>query len=126
MEPISSYLEDLIEDQVTEYLVPDKVLLKYAMAMDIVRPSCSRSCCFTRAYGHYAVGTGSVVQQCMGSLREELDEAFVGYKRSQEEREAGAERLAWHRVGVSLKYVFIVCSSIMFGVWAFASEIMCV
>ena len=108
MEPISSYLEDLIEDQVTEYLVPDKVLLKYSMAMDIVRPSCSRSCCFTRAYGHYAVGTGSVVQQCMG--REELDEAFVGYKRSQEEREAGAERWVWHCVRVSLIYVCTVCS----------------
>ena len=92
LEPISTYLENLTEDQASEYLVPDKVLLKYAMAMDIVRPSCSRSCCFTRAYGHYAVGTGSVVQQCLE--KGELDVAFEGYKKAVEESEAGTERFA--------------------------------
>ena len=89
LQPVSFYLEVLTEEQQSQYLVPDKLLLKYAVAMDIVRPSCTRSCCFTRAYGHYAVGTGSVLQVCGGV--EELDVAFEGYKKALEESKSGAE-----------------------------------
>ena len=89
LQPISFYLEVLTEEQQSQYLVPDKILLKYAMAMDIVRPTCTRSCCFTRAYGHYAVGTGSVLQVCGGV--EELDVAFEGYKKALEESKSGTE-----------------------------------
>uniref|UniRef100_A0A8C4RUU6 tRNA (cytosine(38)-C(5))-methyltransferase n=1 Tax=Erpetoichthys calabaricus TaxID=27687 RepID=A0A8C4RUU6_ERPCA len=38
------------------------VLLRYAMLMDIVTPVCRRSGCFTKGYGHYVEGTGSVLQ----------------------------------------------------------------
>lgn len=43
-----------------EYLIPDKILLKYGSILDIVTREDNRSCCFTKAYSHYAEGTGSV------------------------------------------------------------------
>ncbi|KAJ8389046.1 hypothetical protein AAFF_G00124430 [Aldrovandia affinis] len=45
-----------------EYLLPPKTLLRYALLLDIVRPTCRRSVCFTKGYGHYVEGTGSVLQ----------------------------------------------------------------
>ncbi|KAG8252724.1 tRNA (cytosine-5-)-methyltransferase [Homalodisca vitripennis] len=42
-----------------EFLVPDK-LLKRAWVMDIITKESTRSCCFTKAYGHYVEGTGSI------------------------------------------------------------------
>jgi tRNA (cytosine38-C5)-methyltransferase len=43
-----------------QFNVPDKVLAKHAWLLDIVGPNSTRSCCFTKAYGHYVEGTGSV------------------------------------------------------------------
>lgn len=43
-----------------QFYVPDRVLEKYAWLLDIVGPHSTRSCCFTKAYGHYVEGTGSV------------------------------------------------------------------
>uniref|UniRef100_A0A1B6H4C4 tRNA (cytosine(38)-C(5))-methyltransferase n=1 Tax=Cuerna arida TaxID=1464854 RepID=A0A1B6H4C4_9HEMI len=42
-----------------EFLVPDK-LLKRAWVMDIITKESTRSCCFTKAYGNYIEGTGSI------------------------------------------------------------------
>lgn len=58
---ISSYLDDLSEIDVQQFLVPDKILEKYAQGLDIVSAKSHSSCCFTRGYYHYAVGTGSVL-----------------------------------------------------------------
>lgn len=33
-----------------QYLLPPKTLLRYALLMDIVRPTCRRSVCFTKGY----------------------------------------------------------------------------
>jgi tRNA (cytosine38-C5)-methyltransferase len=44
-----------------QFSVPDKVLAKHAWLLDIVGPNSTRSCCFTKAYGHYVEGTGSVL-----------------------------------------------------------------
>jgi tRNA (cytosine38-C5)-methyltransferase len=44
-----------------QFCVPDRVLGKYAWLLDIVGPHSTRSCCFTKAYGHYVEGTGSVL-----------------------------------------------------------------
>lgn len=63
---VSEYLEDLHGDVLERYLVPDKVLQKYATALDIVQEDCRHSCCFTKAYGNYAVGTGSILQHSLG------------------------------------------------------------
>jgi len=90
LSPISTYLQELTDEKVSEYLVPDKVLLKYAIGMDIIRPSDSRSCCFTRAYGHYAVGTGSVLQHCLG--QGDMDKAFELYSCAVDKQKRGEER----------------------------------
>lgn len=60
--PLSNYLENVDRDLLGRYLVPDKILQRCAVALDIVQSSSQHSCCFTKAYGNYAVGTGSVLQ----------------------------------------------------------------
>ena len=80
---ISSYLLSPSDDELSSYLVPDKILQKYAIAMDIVQPSSTHSCCFTKAYGNYALGTGSVLQHSLDS--NELAKAFEEYSKLQGE-----------------------------------------
>ncbi|TRY79898.1 hypothetical protein TCAL_10044 [Tigriopus californicus] len=41
----------------------DAMLLRYAEVMDIVTEESERSCCFTKSYGRYVEGTGSILQQ---------------------------------------------------------------
>ncbi|EDO32554.1 predicted protein, partial [Nematostella vectensis] len=43
-----------------QFLLPTKVLSRFSLVLDIVTAKSRRSCCFTKAYGHYAEGTGSV------------------------------------------------------------------
>ncbi|CAG8770281.1 6246_t:CDS:2, partial [Racocetra persica] len=63
--PIEKYLTNADGDR---YSIPNKTLLKYGKLFDIVKPSSTRSCCFTKGYYHYVEGTGSILQ-----LNEELD-----------------------------------------------------
>ncbi|XP_034616239.1 tRNA (cytosine(38)-C(5))-methyltransferase isoform X1 [Trachemys scripta elegans] len=58
-------LKDFLEEdgeETSQYFLPPKALLRYAFLLDIVTPSCRRSTCFTKGYGHYVEGTGSVLQ----------------------------------------------------------------
>ncbi|KAK1345587.1 hypothetical protein QTO34_008049 [Cnephaeus nilssonii] len=57
-------LKDFLEDDIdmNQYLLPPKSLLRYALLLDIVQPTCRRSMCFTKGYGRYIEGTGSVLQ----------------------------------------------------------------
>ncbi|GAB1285977.1 tRNA (cytosine(38)-C(5))-methyltransferase [Apodemus speciosus] len=56
-------LKDFLEDEDTDqYLLPPKLLLRYALLLDIVKPTSRRSMCFTKGYGSYIEGTGSVLQ----------------------------------------------------------------
>ncbi|NXY86582.1 TRDMT methyltransferase, partial [Alcedo cyanopectus] len=58
-------LKDFLEDEneeMSQYYLPPKPLLRYALLLDIVKPTCRRSTCFTKGYGHYVEGTGSVLQ----------------------------------------------------------------
>ncbi|XP_063466228.1 tRNA (cytosine(38)-C(5))-methyltransferase isoform X6 [Symphalangus syndactylus] len=57
-------LKDFLEDDtdMNQYLLPSKSLLRYALLLDIVQPTCRRSVCFTKGYGSYIEGTGSVLQ----------------------------------------------------------------
>ncbi|KAG7336104.1 hypothetical protein KOW79_000797 [Hemibagrus wyckioides] len=75
-------LQDFLEEDkqgtdMDSYLLPPKILLRYALLMDIVNPNCRRSVCFTKGYGHYVEGTGSVLQSCtdveMESIFKSLD-----------------------------------------------------
>uniref|UniRef100_A0A6Q2XZR3 tRNA (cytosine(38)-C(5))-methyltransferase n=1 Tax=Esox lucius TaxID=8010 RepID=A0A6Q2XZR3_ESOLU len=70
---IGDYLENHGGEEMEQYLLSHKTLLRYALLMDIVRPTCRRSVCFTKGYGHYVEGTGSVLQSCMET---DMESAF--------------------------------------------------
>ncbi|XP_017796767.1 PREDICTED: tRNA (cytosine(38)-C(5))-methyltransferase [Habropoda laboriosa] len=58
----------------SQYLIPRKLLQKRAWLLDIRTSQSDGSCCFTKAYGHYIEGTGSVY--CPYS-EEVIKEAFL-------------------------------------------------
>uniref|UniRef100_A0A1B6DC09 tRNA (cytosine(38)-C(5))-methyltransferase n=1 Tax=Clastoptera arizonana TaxID=38151 RepID=A0A1B6DC09_9HEMI len=56
-------IEDILNSDKESYkenLIPDKILFKYGSIFDIVTKDSPKTCCFTKAYGHYVEGTGSV------------------------------------------------------------------
>lgn len=74
-------LQDFLEEEneeMSQYFLPPKSLLRYALLLDIVKPTCRRSTCFTKGYGHYVEGTGSVLQTAVDvqleSVFEHIDE----------------------------------------------------
>ncbi|XP_051871991.1 tRNA (cytosine(38)-C(5))-methyltransferase isoform X3 [Pristis pectinata] len=61
MQMIQDFLEEELEDP-SPYFIPPKSLLRYALILDIVGQTCRRSVCFTKGYGCYMEGTGSVLK----------------------------------------------------------------
>ncbi|XP_005153012.1 tRNA (cytosine(38)-C(5))-methyltransferase isoform X1 [Melopsittacus undulatus] len=61
---LKAFLEEENEEM-SQYFIPPKFLLRYAFLLDIVKPTCRRSTCFTKGYGHYVEGTGSVLQTAL-------------------------------------------------------------
>lgn len=58
--PIAAFLDENVSES---YRVPCKTLeQQYASCLDIVDPSSTRSACFTKSYGRYLKGTGSVLR----------------------------------------------------------------
>ena len=54
-------LRHIIQEEVEEqYLISKKILQKYVSILDIRNEDANGSCCFTKAYGNYVEGTGSV------------------------------------------------------------------
>jgi len=54
-------LDNILENvEESKYLIPSKLLGKRAWVFDIRTSDSNGSCCFTKGYGHYAEGTGSV------------------------------------------------------------------
>ena len=94
--PLSCYLEQLSDAELEQYLVPEKIMKKYACGFDIVQPSSTHSCCFTRAYGHYAVGTGSILQHASS---EDLEKAFQDYQ-----KEGDSEKSVQSLQSLKLRY----------------------
>lgn len=70
------------EEDMDQYLLSSKTLLRYALLMDVVQPSSRRSVCFTKGYGHYVEGTGSVLQSCVDV---ELERVFKNLELLSEE-----------------------------------------
>ncbi|KAI9338154.1 S-adenosyl-L-methionine-dependent methyltransferase [Obelidium mucronatum] len=73
---IRDYLDKNHDDDETSdsnLQIPHRKLWKAAEQFDILRPSHRRSCCFTKGYGKFARGTGSVL--CMASDDEILEAA---------------------------------------------------
>uniref|UniRef100_A0A1A7YS78 tRNA (cytosine(38)-C(5))-methyltransferase n=1 Tax=Iconisemion striatum TaxID=60296 RepID=A0A1A7YS78_9TELE len=72
---IEDFLEPLVEENMERFLLSPKTLLRYGLLLDIVQPKCRRSVCFTKGYGRYVEGTGSVLQCCMDT---EVESVFTG------------------------------------------------
>lgn len=47
-------------EEYNKYLVPISTVIKRVMIMDIITKESLRSCCFTKAYGRFIEGTGSI------------------------------------------------------------------
>ncbi|XP_068160449.1 tRNA (cytosine(38)-C(5))-methyltransferase isoform X2 [Antennarius striatus] len=75
---IQDFLEPHMDVNMEHYLLPPKTLLRYALLLDIVRPTCRRSICFTKGYGRYVEGTGSVLQCCMETQMESVFKGLDG------------------------------------------------
>ncbi|RGB29403.1 S-adenosyl-L-methionine-dependent methyltransferase [Rhizophagus diaphanus] len=61
---LSTYLEELNEEEIKNYLVPEKYILKsYNFKFDIVLPTDHKCSCFTKSYGsHHIYSSGSLIQ----------------------------------------------------------------
>ncbi|KAM9337759.1 tRNA (cytosine(38)-C(5))-methyltransferase [Symphorus nematophorus] len=79
---IHDFLEPQTEVNMEHFLLPPKTLLRYALILDIVQPTCRRSVCFTKGYGRYVEGTGSVLQCCVDT---EMESVFLGLEKCSEE-----------------------------------------
>ncbi|NXE05173.1 TRDMT methyltransferase, partial [Lophotis ruficrista] len=78
-------LKDFLEEEneeMSQYFLPPKSLLRYAFLLDIVKPTCRRSTCFTKGYGCYVEGTGSVLQTAADV---QLESVFKGIEELPEE-----------------------------------------
>ncbi|XP_048367269.1 tRNA (cytosine(38)-C(5))-methyltransferase isoform X6 [Sphaerodactylus townsendi] len=72
-------LKDFLQEDgegLSQYFLPPKSLLRYAFLLDIVTPACRRSTCFTKGYGHYIEGTGSVLQTAEDVQLESVFKSF--------------------------------------------------
>ncbi|XP_065192111.1 tRNA (cytosine(38)-C(5))-methyltransferase-like [Sycon ciliatum] len=59
---VQDFLEHgMAEGEIKKLLLPDSTLSQYRKVLDVVSPSCNHSCCFTKNYGRYLRGTGSVL-----------------------------------------------------------------
>ncbi|XP_035980700.1 LOW QUALITY PROTEIN: tRNA (cytosine(38)-C(5))-methyltransferase [Fundulus heteroclitus] len=65
VQQIQDFLQPQMNVDMERYLLQPKTLLRYASILDIVQPQSRRSVCFTKGYGRYVEGTGSVLQCCM-------------------------------------------------------------
>ncbi|XP_055085942.1 tRNA (cytosine(38)-C(5))-methyltransferase isoform X1 [Periophthalmus magnuspinnatus] len=80
---IQDFLDPDLDLDMDQYLLPPKTLLRYANILDIVWPSCRRSICFTKGYGRYVEGTGSVLQS---SSEAEVEQVYQGLEELSEEQ----------------------------------------
>ncbi|XP_014447561.1 tRNA (cytosine(38)-C(5))-methyltransferase isoform X6 [Tupaia chinensis] len=79
---LKNFLEENID--MNPYFLPPKLLLRYALLLDIVKPTCRRSTCFTKGYGSYIEGTGSVLQTAEDVQIEDIYKSLTNL--SQEEK----------------------------------------
>ncbi|XP_071804842.1 tRNA (cytosine(38)-C(5))-methyltransferase-like [Asterias amurensis] len=59
---VGDYLENLSAEQEERFLLQDKLLMRFARIIDVVTCQDCNTRCFTKAYGHYVEGTGSMLQ----------------------------------------------------------------
>ncbi|VEN60102.1 unnamed protein product [Callosobruchus maculatus] len=69
--PISSILEDNVNEK---FYLSDSILEKYCNIFDICYKHSKRSCCFTKAYGRFIEGTGSIFTD---RTEEEVEKVYL-------------------------------------------------
>lgn len=69
---LNHYLDELDNESMASFRVSDRVLEKWGRLFDIVLPSGTRSCCFTRGYTQLVERAGSILQ-----MNEQLDTTMV-------------------------------------------------
>ncbi|KAI6137030.1 S-adenosyl-L-methionine-dependent methyltransferase [Pisolithus sp. B1] len=69
---LNQYLDELDDESLASFKVSDRVLEKWGRLFDIVLPSGTRSCCFTRGYTQLVERAGSILQ-----MSEQLDTTRV-------------------------------------------------
>lgn len=71
---------DILEDNDgPECFVDEKIIQKYYQVMDIVHPLSTGTCCFTKSYGHYVKGTGSVLSTSTDTKTSNTDTKGLRY-----------------------------------------------
>ncbi|KAG5873995.1 hypothetical protein JTB14_015926 [Gonioctena quinquepunctata] len=73
-----------------KYLLSDSILIKRANVLDICHKDSNRSCCFTKAYGRFIEGTGSVFSP---KTEKEIIEIYASAKSSNIDDESKLELL---------------------------------
>lgn len=73
--PLSEFLQTTDQEDTSACLLPDRVLSRFAMILDIVDEKSTNTCCFTKGYGHYVEGTGSVLLQ---ASRDAMHQVYHG------------------------------------------------
>ncbi|KAL7746414.1 hypothetical protein RI367_008258 [Sorochytrium milnesiophthora] len=74
--PLSDFLQPAAEIDAT-YCIKDKTLWKHAPLFDIVLPTMTNTCCFTKNYFHFVEGTGSILQTETGLNTRQVWDAFL-------------------------------------------------
>lgn len=64
---------DLPDDLLSKLKVSNSILQKYYQAMDIVTPFSINTCCFTKGYGKFVKGTGSILKISCDDDQEDCD-----------------------------------------------------
>lgn len=89
IKPIREFLEIDIDDE--KYKLSEKILSRYGLLLDIVKPSDNRSCCFTKGYYHYVEGTGSVLQCSEDENTKEILKEYRVFKTNNDKRIANSK-----------------------------------
>ncbi|ALC38064.1 Mt2 [Drosophila busckii] len=85
-------ISSIVEPNVpSEARVPDDVLTKRVLVMDIVHPEQSKSMCFTKGYTHYTEGTGSAFSP-LTFLGGPIDDLFMNSEEAKRRRELQVAR----------------------------------
>jgi len=90
-------LEPSDQSDLRNFFLPEKMLGKCSLVLDVVSARSRRSCCFTKAYGHYADGTGSVItDKSLSEVRE--------IRRKNQDMELGSEEQINSMKSLNLRY----------------------
>ncbi|KAI0668700.1 S-adenosyl-L-methionine-dependent methyltransferase [Trametes maxima] len=87
---VRDYMDEDDHEEPHPHAIPEKVLEKWGRLFDIVLPSATRTCCFTRGYTKLVERAGSVVQM-NGDL--DTTETFDAFLKAQRDGDDEAVRL---------------------------------